>query len=64
MTSTAPFSCASSLISQDLGIQGVLSEGRNVIELPALSAGTYRFSCAMGMYTGRIVVIAPPASAS
>lgn len=60
MTSTAPFSCASSLSSQDLGIQGVLSEGRNVIELPALSAGIYRFSCTMGMYTGRIVVIEPP----
>jgi len=44
MTSSAPFSCASSLTSQDLGVQGVLAAGRNVIELPALSAGTYRFS--------------------
>jgi len=60
MTSTAPFSCASSLGSQDLGFQGVLKEGRNVIELPALAAGTYKYSCAMGMYTGRIVVIDPP----
>ncbi|MEP7036570.1 MAG: cupredoxin domain-containing protein, partial [Actinomycetota bacterium] len=64
MTSTAPFSCASSLSSQDLGFQGVLKEGRNVIELPALAKGTYRFSCTMGMYTGRIVVIdAPKATA-
>lgn len=60
MTSTAPFSCASSLGSQDLGFQGVLKEGRNVIDLPALAAGTYNYSCAMGMYTGRIVVIDPP----
>jgi sulfite exporter TauE/SafE/copper chaperone CopZ len=60
VTSTAPFSCASSLGSQDLGFQGVLKEGRNVIELPALTTGTYKYSCAMGMYTGRIVVIDPP----
>ena len=62
MTSTAPFSCAASLTSQDLGVQGVLTEGRNVIELPALSAGTY--SCTMGMYAGSIVVIAPPEPAT
>ena len=60
MTSTAPFSCAASLDSQDLGIQGVLAEGRNVIELPQLAAGTYQYSCSMGMYSGSIVVIQPP----
>ena len=62
MTSTAPFSCAASLTSQDLGIQGVLAEGRNVIELPKLAAGTYDYSCSMGMYSGRILVIDPPAA--
>jgi uncharacterized protein len=64
VTSTAPFSCASSLGSQDLGFQGVLKEGRNVIELPALAKGTYKYSCSMGMYTGRIVVVDPPKSTS
>jgi sulfite exporter TauE/SafE/copper chaperone CopZ len=64
MTSTAPFSCAASLDSPDLGVHGVLEAGRNVIELPMLSAGTYRYSCSMGMYSGRIVVIQPPASTS
>jgi len=64
VTSTAPFSCASSLGSQDLGFQGVLKEGRNVIELPALATGTYKYSCSMGMYTGRIVVIDPPKATS
>jgi len=62
MTSTAPFSCAASLVSQDLGVQGVLNEGRNVIELPKLTAGTYNYSCSMGMYSGRILVIDPPAT--
>jgi len=62
MTSTAPFSCAASLVSQDLGFQIVLAGGENVVELPKLSAGTYRYSCGMGMYSGRIDVIPPPAS--
>lgn len=64
MTSTAPYSCAASLGSQDLGVQGVLAAGRNVIELPKLAAGTYNYSCSMGMYSGRIVVIQPPATKS
>jgi len=64
ITSTAPFSCAASLTSQDLGVHGVLAEGRNVIELPKLAAGTYNYSCSMGMYSGRIVVIEPPAAAA
>jgi uncharacterized protein len=64
VTSTAPFSCASSLGSQDLRFQGVLKEGRNVIELPALATGTYKYSCAMGMYTGRIVVVDAPKASS
>jgi uncharacterized protein len=64
LTSTAPFSCAASLGSQDLGFQQVLLAGRNVVELPKLEAGTYNFSCGMGMYSGRIVVIAPPAPAA
>ena len=64
VTSTAPFSCAASLTSQDLGIQGVLAEGRNVIELPTLAVGTYNYSCSMGMYSVRIVVIEPPAVAT
>jgi len=64
LTSTAPFSCAASLGSQDLGFQQVLNPGRNVVELPKLTAGTYSYSCSMGMYSGRIVVIAPPPAAT
>ena len=64
VTSTAPFSCAASLGSQDLGFQQVLIAGRNVVELPGLEAGTYNYSCSMGMYSGRIVVIAPPPAAT
>jgi len=62
MTSTAPFTCAASLGSQDLGFRKSLAAGRNVIELPALAAGSYSYSCSMGMYSGRIFVITPPAA--
>ena len=64
MASTAPYNCASSLGSQDLGFQRLLAAGPNVIELPKLEAGTYNYSCSMGMYSGRIVVIKPPATTS
>jgi sulfite exporter TauE/SafE/copper chaperone CopZ len=64
MTSTAPFTCAASLSSQDLGFQKSLVAGRNVIELPALPAGSYSYSCSMGMYSGRILVIPAPAAAA
>jgi len=62
MTSTAPFTCASTVVSKDLGVQTTLQAGRNVIELPRLPAGTYNYSCGMGMYSGRIVVIQPLAT--
>jgi uncharacterized protein len=64
MTSTAPFTCAASLGSQELGFQKSLVAGRNVIELPKLAAGTYSYACSMGMYSGRIVVIQPPSAAA
>jgi sulfite exporter TauE/SafE/copper chaperone CopZ len=63
MTSTAPFTCASAVISKDLGKEFTLKAGPNVVELPKLSPGTYAFTCGMGMYSGRIVVIQPPAAA-
>lgn len=63
LTSTAPFSCASIVTSADLKTQISLKAGPNVVELPKLAAGSYDYTCGMGMYSGRIVVIDPPASA-
>jgi len=54
-------SCAASLVVPDLNIFERLDKGPNTIELPPLSAGTLRYSCAMGMYGGRITVVEPPA---
>lgn len=55
------FSCAISLESSDLGVRTVLRPGRNLIELPALEPGTYRYACTMGMYRGTITAVPRPA---
>jgi sulfite exporter TauE/SafE/plastocyanin domain-containing protein/copper chaperone CopZ len=48
----APYSCASSIISQGLGIRKNLLEGINTIEFTPNQIGNIPFSCSMGMYTG------------
>jgi sulfite exporter TauE/SafE len=53
--------CASFLVVPDLGIQVILHEGANTIDLPALRPGTLAYSCSMGMYGGRITVVERPA---
>ena len=53
--------CASFLVVPDLGIQLILHEGSNIIDLPALEPGTLAYSCSMGMYGGRITIVDPPA---
>jgi len=62
MTSTAPFTCPSTVVSKEQGAQTTFQAGRNVIELLELPAGTYSYSCGIGRYGGRIVVIHPPAA--
>ena len=53
--------CAAFLVVPDLGIQVRLRQGSNTIDLPALPAGTIRYSCSMGMYGGAITVVDRPA---
>jgi sulfite exporter TauE/SafE/plastocyanin domain-containing protein/copper chaperone CopZ len=61
MVSKTTASCAASLWMVDLDIRARLSEGPNVFNLPALNPGTLNYTCAMGMYGGRITVVdAPP----
>lgn len=50
--------CASSIISNRLGIRQGLRKGENIIEFTPTEAGTVRFSCTMGMYTGSFNVLA------
>jgi len=62
--SSTTATCAALLVVPDLGIQVRLHEGSNTIDLPALQPGTLAYSCAMGMYGGRITVVERPTGAS
>jgi plastocyanin domain-containing protein len=56
--------CAASLWAPDVDIRARLQKGANSFDLPALKAGTLNYSCAMGMYSGKITVVDPPADAA
>jgi sulfite exporter TauE/SafE/copper chaperone CopZ len=59
--SSTTATCAASLWIPDLDIRARLNKGANTFELPAFRAGTLNYTCAMGMYGGRITVIDRPA---
>ncbi len=48
----APYSCASSIVVPQLGIENNLKPGENIIEFTPTEIGKLSFSCSMGMYTG------------
>ena len=50
-------SCASSLVSEELGVRQILKQGENIIEFTPDKVGIIRFSCSMGMYTGSFNVV-------
>lgn len=49
-------SCSSTIYSSKLNIYQDLNPGENVINFTPTETGTINFSCAMGMYTGQIIV--------
>jgi sulfite exporter TauE/SafE/copper chaperone CopZ len=53
----APYSCASALVIPSLKIQTQLKPGENIIEFTPDKVGEIPFSCSMGMYTGKLVVV-------
>jgi sulfite exporter TauE/SafE len=59
--SEAPYTCAAFLRVPDLGVRADLAPGTNTVDLPALDEGTTPFSCSMGMYSGTLTAIPPPA---
>lgn len=56
ITSTNPYSCASSFVIPRMKVQKNLQSGDNVIEFTPTEAGTIPFSCSMGMYRGALLV--------
>jgi len=48
--------CTNSIISPDLGIDESIHSGENIIEFTPTRAGTFGFSCWMGMVRGKFIV--------
>ncbi len=59
---TSPFDCSAFLRVPSLGVEVDLAQGVNTVELPAMEAGEIPFTCAMGMYSGTLMVVEQPAS--
>lgn len=57
INSTNQFSCASSISVPQYGIKRNLKLGENIIEFTPTAIGEISFSCAMGMYRGKFVVV-------
>jgi hypothetical protein len=53
----APYSCASAIVVPSLKIQTQLKPGENIIEFTPNKTGEISFSCSMGMYTGKFLVV-------
>jgi sulfite exporter TauE/SafE/copper chaperone CopZ len=51
------FSCATSLVVPSLGISKNLKKGENIIEFTPSQTGEIPFSCSMGMYRGKFIVV-------
>ena len=62
--SSTTSTCAASLWIPGLDIRARLERGSNTFLLPALRAGTLQYTCAMGMYGGRITVVDRPPDAA
>ncbi|MCB9805300.1 cupredoxin domain-containing protein [Candidatus Peribacteria bacterium] len=52
----SPYSCSSTIVIPSVGVSKRLVAGENIIEFVSPSSGEVRFSCSMGMYTGKFVV--------
>lgn len=50
--------CTSVLVSRQLGIQKLLTPGKNVFEFTPTEPGEIAFSCSMGMFRGSFTVLA------
>lgn len=55
--SQSAFSCASSLVVPSLGISKNLKSGENIITFTPTETGEINFSCSMGMYRGKFIVV-------
>jgi sulfite exporter TauE/SafE/plastocyanin len=57
ITSKSSYTCAASLVMPAMGISTTLKPGINTFEFTPTKAGILRFTCGMGMYSGKFTVI-------
>jgi sulfite exporter TauE/SafE/copper chaperone CopZ len=61
INATSQYDCSAFLRVPELGQQINLTQGINTVDLSTLQAGVIPFTCVMGMYTGNLIVVEPPA---
>jgi len=64
ITSKSVLSCASYIVMPKYGISQGLKQGENIITFTPTETGEIPFSCSMGMYTGKFVVVDDTSGAS
>src|SRR3989339_423069 len=57
INSTSQYSCAASIVMRKFGINQGLNAGENIINFTPTEVGTIPFSCSMGMYRGKFIVV-------
>lgn len=57
ITSETSFSCASYIVMPKYGINSALKKGENIFTFTPTEVGEIPFSCSMGMYTGKFIVV-------
>lgn len=50
-------SCSASILAPKIGVKKFLESGENIIEFTPKEVGEIKFSCSMGMYTGKFIVV-------
>ena len=61
---TSQLYCSAFMRVPALGLDVTIAPGANTVDLPALDAGVVPFTCVMGMYSGNLVAIDPPAASA
>lgn len=57
INSKSPGSCSSSILAPKVGVKKFLQQGENVIEFTPSETGIIKFTCSMGMYSGKFTVV-------
>ena len=57
VTAKSPNACSASIMASKIGVKKILQPGENIIEFTPKETGEIKFSCLMGMYTGKFIVV-------